>query len=444
MRTTIALVLLSLISAPLLAGDFDSDRLDNWHQWRGPQANGFAPNAEPPLTWDQESNIKWKVKLPGHGESTPIVWGDRIFLITAIETDREEEKPPAEIPEAPGGNPFRIDRPTFYHRFVVLCYDRGTGELLWEQLATEQVPHEGHHRDHGYASASPVTDGRNVYVSFGSRGIYCYDMDGNPQWGRDLGDLRMYRFFGEGSSPVLQDDTLIVNWDHEGDSFLYALDARTGETKWQVAREEQSSWGTPLVVERDGKKQIVVNARGKTRGYDFETGDVLWECGGQVLAVIPSPVAFEGLVYCMSGFPGGSMIAIPLDSSGDITESDKIAWSLSSNAPYCPSALVYDGKLYFNKSNNAILTCLDARSGDVIIDKERIPGLRAIYASPVAAAGKIYITGREGTTVVIAEGPEFEVLATNELDEPLDASPALVGKEIFLRGDEHLYCIAEE
>jgi outer membrane protein assembly factor BamB len=427
---------------PACAGDFEENRRGNWHQWRGPEGNGFAPTADPPVTWGPDKHVKWKVAVPGKGESTPIVWGDRIFITTAIATDRQEEKPPEESPEAPGGNPFRIERPTTYHQFVALCYDRASGKELWRRTATQQVPHEGHHKDHGYASPSAVTDGQFVYTSFGSRGIYCWDMEGKLRWDRDLGDLRMYRFFGEGSSPVLDGQTLIVNWDHEGDSFLYALDAKTGETKWQVPREPHSSWSTPLVVESGGRKQIVVNSNSKARGYDFETGKVLWECGGQTRAIIPCPVVHEGLVYLMSGYPGSALVAVPLDATGDISGSEKIAWSRNQDTPYCPSALLYDDKLYFNKSNNAILTCLDARTGKPVIEKQRLPDLSNIYASPVGAAGRIYFTGRDGTTLVLAHGPEVKVLATNKLDESIDASPALVGDEMFLRGKEHLYCIS--
>lgn len=442
MRTTLLLALVASLAWPAFAGDFDENRRSNWHQWRGPQANGFAPAADPPTTWDQNTNVKWKVAVPGQGESTPIVWGDRIFLTTAIETERQEEKPPDETAEAPGGNPFKIERPTRYYQFVVQCYNRENGRLLWQQIATEQVPHEGHHKDHGYASPSPVTDGQFVYTSFGSRGIYCWDMEGKQRWSRDLGDLHMYRFFGEGSSPALDGETLIVNWDHEGESFLYALDARTGQTTWQVAREGGSNWSTPLVVEFNGKKQVVVNANTKARGYDFVTGRVLWECGGQTRAIIPCPVVHEGLVYLMSGYPASALVAVPLDSTGDITGSEKIAWSRNEDTPYCPSALLSGGKLYFNKSNSAILTCLDARTGQPIIEKQRLPDLKNIYASPVGAAGRIYITSRDGTTLVLADGPEIKVLATNKLDESIDASPALVGKEIILRSKAHLYCIS--
>lgn len=439
------LTMLVLAAARLLAAaDFQSERLNNWHQWRGPLANGFAPHAEPPLSWDEQTNVKWKVAVAGEGSSTPIVWQNRVFLLTAVKTDRKEEAPPEEIAEAPGGNPFRIERPTNYYKFHALCYDRQTGDLLWQRLATEKVPHEGHHHDHGFASSSPVTDGQYVYTSFGSRGVYCYDVSGNLKWQRELGTARMYRFFGEASSPVLHHGTLIVNFDHEGDSFLIALDARTGETIWKVDRNERSSWATPLVVEYDGQTQIVVNANGKARGYEFETGEVLWECGGQTLAIIPCPVAFDGLVFCMSGYPGSALVAIPLDARGDITGTDKIAWQHNQNTPYCPSPLLYGDRLWFNKSNRSVITCLDARTGEPILETQRLSGLRGIYASPVGADGRIYITGRSGATVVIADEPELNVLATNRLEDDIDASPALVDREVFLRGRKHLYCIAEE
>ena len=336
MRTSLLqlmFILVSLLTGAAQAADFEQEKLHNWHQWRGPLANGFAPEADPPTTWGSESNVRWKVAVPGQGESTPIVWQNRIFLTTAIETDREEEMPPAEQAEAPGGNPFRIERPTHYYQFVVLCFDRATGKVIWQKVVTEAVPHEGHHKDHGYASASPVTDGQFVYASFGSRGIYCFDMDGNQKWDRQLGKLRMYRFFGEATSPVLDGDALLVNWDHEGDSFLYSLDTRTGKTRWQVPREPGTSWSTPLVVDVAGRKQIVVNSNKKARGYDFATGDVLWECGGQTRAIIPCPVAYRGKAFLMSGYPESALFAVPLDSQGDITGTDKIAWSRTATRP---------------------------------------------------------------------------------------------------------------
>ncbi len=443
MYKRLLLVLATVVPGIVLAADFEQTKLQHWHQWRGPLANGFAPQADPPITWSSDSNLKWRVAVPGQGESTPIVWNDRIFLTTAIKTDRQEEQPSTETSEAPGGNPFNIERPTHYYKFVVQCYRRENGKLLWEQVASEAVPHEGHHKDHGYASPSPVTDGQFVYASFGSRGIYCYDIDGRPQWNRDLGDLRIYRFFGEAASPVLEGNTLLVNWDHEGESFLYALDARTGSTRWQVLRDPGTSWATPLVVEHDGRKQVIVNSNKKACGYAFDTGEVRWECGGQTRAIIPCPVAYDGTVFLMSGYPESALFAVPLNSQGDITGTDKIAWFKTKDTPYCPSPVLVDGRLYFNKSNTAIWTSLDAKTGEPLIERKRLPEVRNIYASPVAAPGRIYVTDREGTTLVLADEPEIRVLATNKLADAIDASPALVGNEIILRSKTYLYCIGQ-
>jgi len=444
MRKIAALLLLTLVPPNAARADEpNSETLANWHQWRGPLANGYAPHADPPLEWSATKNVKWKVAIPGSGDATPVVWDDRIFVLSAVKTDREEETPPEEIGEAPGGNPFRVERPTHYYQFLVLCFDRATGKLLWQQTATEEVPHEGAHPHHGFASASPITDGKHVYAYFGSRGLYCYDMDGQLVWQRDLGAQNIYRFFGEATSPVLNNGVVYINWDHEGDSFLYALDGETGEIRWQVPRDEHTSWATPLVVDRDGHSQLVVNGGTKARGYDLATGEVLWECGGQVLAVIPCPVVHEDLVFCMSGYPGSALFAIPLNAEGDISDSDKIAWSRDRDTPYCPSPVLYDGRLYFNKSNGSVLTCLDAATGEPIIEKQRMPAVRGIYASPVAAAGKIYFTGRNGASVVLDGGREFEVLATNEIDEPVDASIALVGRDLVMRSESHLYCISK-
>jgi outer membrane protein assembly factor BamB len=306
------------------------------------------------------------------------------------------------------------------------------------------VPHEGAHRDHGYASPSATTDGESLYVSFGSRGLYAYDLDGHPKWDLDLGDMTIYRWFGEATSPVLHQDTLIINWDHEGESFLTALDAKTGETKWRVDRAEHTSWATPLIVERDGQTQVVVNGGVKARGYDFETGSVLWECGGQTNAIIPTPVATNELVFCMSGYPGSALYAIPLGSQGDITDTDSVAWKLNKDTPYCPSPLLYGNRLWFNKSNASVLTCIDATTGAHIIKEQRIPGLKSVYASPVGAADRVYFTGRDGKTVVLKNSDEFEVLATNVLEDDIDASPAIVGQDLFLRGKKNLYCISNE
>jgi outer membrane protein assembly factor BamB len=430
---------LCLFAANLSAQD--DPALANWPQFRGPLACGVAPQGQPPVEWSPEKNVRWKVEVPGVGSSTPVVWNDKVFLLTAIETDRQAEgvPDPADQPK----RPFGIVFPNRVHQFVVLCLDRATGKTLWQQVAAELVPHEGHHPDNDFASATPVTDGQRLYVSFGSRGVYCYDLAGNLQWQHDLGDLSTRLSFGEGSSPALHGNRLVTTWDHEGQSFVAAQDAATGEVVWRKDRDESSTWATPLIVEREGKTQVITNASNKVRSYDLDSGELLWECGGQVANVSPCPVANDKLVYCMSGYRGSALFALPFDQRGDLTGSDKIAWKHDRGTPYVPSPLLYDNRLYFTQSNEGILSCLDAATGKVVIDRTRLPGIRQMYASPVGAAGRVYLTSRDGVTLVIKHADTFEVLATNRLDEPIDASPAIAGKDLFLRTTKHLYCLAE-
>jgi outer membrane protein assembly factor BamB len=326
-----------------------------------------------------------------------------------------------------------------------MCLDRQTGKVLWQQVAREEVPHEGYRQGEGsFASSSGLTDGTHLYAYFGSRGLYCYDLDGKPLWDQDLGKMRMVMGFGEGSSPALYHDTLIVNRDNEDNSFIIALDKNTGKTLWKKPREEHTSWSTPLIIERDGKAQAVVAATGKIRSYDVASGEVLWECGGLTRNVIPCPVAGAGMVYCMSGFQGNALLAIRLGRTGDLTGSDAIAWTHNQSTPYVPSPLLYGDKLYFFANNNGILSCLNAKSGEPLFNAERLEDLSGVYASPLGAAGRVYLAGRNGVTVVLKQSDKLEVLATNRLDEKFDASPAAAGKDLFLRGREYLYCITDK
>jgi outer membrane protein assembly factor BamB len=428
-------------SACLLADNPTSEELANWPQFRGPLATGQAPGGNPPITFSDSENVRWKIAIPGEGSSTPIVWGDRVFLLTAIKTDRKTDAVPE--PDKQPKRQFGIVFPNHYYQFTVLCLDRKSGKTLWQKVATEVVPHEGHHPDNDFASSTPVTDGKHLWVNFGSRGVYCYDLEGNLRWQKDFGRLQTRLSFGEGSSPALADGVLVTTWDHDGPSFIVAQDASTGEVLWRKERDEVSAWATPLVVCRGAKAQVVTNAAKRVRSYDLKTGELLWECGGQAANVTPSPVALDNLVFCMSGYRGSALFALPLDQSGDLTDGDKIAWKLDRGTPYIPSPLLYEGRLYFTQSNNGILSSVDAATGKIHIDRVRLPGISNIYASPVAAAGRIYFTGRDGTTVVIRAGDQLEVLATNRIDDPMDASAAIVGKELFLRGKRYLYCLAE-
>lgn len=432
-----------LITTSARAEDLDRQRLDNWHHWRGPNANGTAPFADPPVTWDETKNIKWKAPLAGRGSATPIVWGDNVFVLTAIKTDRV-----ASASERPKIDPTferRTEPPANYYRFDVLCFDRRTGQQRWRKTANEQVPHEGHHNSHSYCAGSPTTDGRFLYVSFGSFGIYCYDFDGNLKWQRDLGRLHTRLAWGEAVTPVIHGDSLLLNWDQEGGtSALICLDAATGNDRWRAPRDEHSTWNTPLVVEYKGQTQIIVNGTNRIRGHDFATGKELWQCGGIGINPIPSVVVADDVVYCMSGYTNPAARAIRLGGTGDLTETASVVWKYNRGLPYVPTPLLAGDRLYFTQSNTAILTILDRKSGRPVLDAVRLPGVNAFYASPIAAAGRVYLVDRGGTTLVLKQSDKLEVLATNKLNDPIDASPVAVGKQLFLRGEKNLYCVETE
>jgi outer membrane protein assembly factor BamB len=406
-----------------------------WPQWRGPEATGASKQANPPIEWSETSNIRWKVEIPGRGSATPVIWGDRIFLLTAV---------PQDVPGEGAHEPLGGVEPRAAHRFTILALDRRTGRVVWEQVAKEETPHEGAHREHGtWASSSAVTDGERVFASFESHGVYAYDMDGKLLWQKDLGDKQMRNEFGEGSTPALYNNRLVLVWDHQGDSFIVALDALTGKELWRRERDEIDSWATPLIVEHNGRAQVVTSAMNRVRSYDLETGDEVWESDGTTMNPIPSPVSAEGMVFVTAGFRGSDLKAIRLaDAKGDITGSGALAWTLDRDTPYVPSPLLYDGVLYLLKSNSGILSAFDAQSGKPHYQLQRLEDVPEVFASPVGAGGRVYIPGRDGKTMVIRHGPTFEVLATNTLEDGFDASPAVVDKELYLRGHRYLYCIA--
>jgi outer membrane protein assembly factor BamB len=439
-RHLLTVIIAMLFAGVSRAGADSTETLDNWPAWRGPLVNGVAPYADPPVQWSTSENIKWKLDLPGQSNATPIIWADRVFVVTAAESERTVDQLSVPKMEPPGG--YRTKRPRNYYQFQVYCVDRKTGEILWKRVAVERVPHEGHHGNNTYASGSPTTDGKRLYVTFGSHGLFCYDLDGNLIWQRDLGDMVTRFGWGEGASPAVYGDSLAVNWDHEGASAVYVLDTATGETRWQAKREEETTWGTPLIVTYLGREQLILNATRRVTSYDLDSGKVLWECGGQTPVPISSPVVLDDMVICMTGYRGSAAYAIPLDATGNITGTDRIRWHYSRNTPYVPSPLLYGQRLYFTKVNQAMLSCLDAKTGKPLMEGVRLPNLRELYASPLGAADCIYFVGRDGTTVVIKNQPKLEVLAVNRLDDPIDASPAAAGRELFLRSKKRLYCIA--
>jgi outer membrane protein assembly factor BamB len=429
------IVLLALASSPHAQDAPSAAR--NWAQWRGPNATGASPTANPPLEWSETKNVRWKVEIPGRGSSSPVVWGDRLFVLTAVPVGVA-----GDAQHAPRGSL----TPRGVHRFVVLAIDRKTGKTVWERVAREQEPHEQSHVDNGtWASGSPVTDGERLYAYFESFGLYAYDLNGKLLWEKDLGDKKMRNQFGEGSTPALHGNTLIVVWDHlGGESFVVALDKRDGKELWRVPRKEIDTWATPLVLDVNGRTQVVVPAMERVRSYDLETGAVVWESDGLTMNAIPSPVYSDGLLFLMSGFRGNDLKAIRVaDAKGNIDGTSAIVWTLDRDTPYVPSPVLVDGILYFLKTNSGILSALDAKTGKPHYQNQRLDGVPNVFASPVAARGRVYFPGREGTTLVIRSGPTFEVLAKNELDDGFDASPALVDTEIFLRGNKYLYAIAQ-
>jgi outer membrane protein assembly factor BamB len=419
-----------------------------WPAWRGPLATGVSPDANPPLRWDERTNLRWKTPIPGRGVSTPIVWKDRVFLTTAVETDKAAD--PEAVKKAEAETPEFVRKtggalPTKVLQFTVLALDRKDGSVLWKQAVCEEAPHAGTHADGSWASGSPATDGERVYAYFGSFGLYALDLSGKKLWEKRLGRFKMKAGFGEGVSPVLCGDRLLINQDQEGESFLLALDARTGEEAWRVKRAEATSWSTPLVLEHAGRRQVITSATQRIRSYDAATGDLLWEAGGMTGNVIPCPVADSGLVFCMSGFRGSALLAIRLAAAtGDVTgKAEAVAWSVQKDTPYVPSPLLHEKNLYYLKGNDAILSCVEAATGRPLYGPQKLEGAKGAYASPVAAAGRIYVTGRNGMTLVLKAGPVCEILASNQLDDSFSASAALAGGELFLRGLKSVYCIAE-
>jgi len=422
-----------LLAGAALAPAAGADRVASWPWWRGPLGNGVSPDGDPPLHWSETQNVRFKVALDGDGLSTPVVWGDRIYVLAARSLD------------APGER-VRTDAsgvPLTKQRYLVSAYDRHDGSRVWQRVAIERVPHESHHLESGWATASPVTDGERLYAHFGSAGTFAYTLDGELVWKVDLGDMTARLGYGEGSSPALWGDTLVVNWDHEGDSFVVALDARSGAERWRKQRPgELTSWSTPLIREHEGRVHVIVAAGGRTRAYDIRSGEVLWSVSGLGMNVIPTPTYDRGILYLASGKRDSPrMLAVDLHGAkGDLDGSSAVLWTRKQDTPYVSSPLLYRGQLYFFKHVSSFLTSVDAATGKTLFSTRT--DLGNVFASPVAAAGRIYLLGRGGKTLVLAPGPKLQVLAENQLDDGFDASPVVVGRDLYLRGRHFLYALA--
>ena len=334
---------------------FGESFTDNWHQWRGPNATGVSTTANPPVTWGEDENIKWKVAIEGQGTSTPIIWGDKVFVLTAINTGVKDPSIP-DPEDQPKTNFFDIKQPNAQHAFVVLCLDRNTGKEIWRQVATTKIPHQGAHNDNDFAPASPTTDGKHLYCWFGSAGLFCYDLQGNKIWEKKLGEVKVGSSLGEGCSPVLHEGKLVIVRDHAGQSTIEVLDAKTGKTLWKRERDEGNAWATPRIIPHSGKTQVITAASGFVRSYDLNTGDVIWQCSGLTGNAIPCPVVEGDYVICMTGYQGYSAMAIPLTETGDISDSEKILWKKERGTPYIPSPLLYEGLIFYNPVSYTHLT----------------------------------------------------------------------------------------
>ena len=416
---------------------------DDWPAWRGPDGTGVA-RGRVPTTWSDEENVAWKVAVPGRGFSTPIVRGGRIFLTTAVSL--EEAPEPEEPEEQEGRRGFRPPTPV-KSDFVVMALDLAGGGEVWRRTVRTATPHEGYHRTYGsHASISPVTDGKRLYASFGSFGVYALNPDdGRVLWERDLGvQMQMRRSFGEGSAPVLAGDHLVHVFDQELDSFVVALDRATGEVRWRAERDEPSTWAMPLVTEVEGRTLVICSGTNRVRAYDATDGEVVWECGGLGLNAIPAVLRHGDDVLAMTGYRDPKLMAIRLGGAGDLTGTEAVRWETTRGTAYTASPVLHGGLLYA-ALDRGFLSCWDAATGEAHYVEERLPRGSALKASPIAAGGLLYVPTESGDVHLVRMGPAYEAVATNTLtDQFFVASPVAVDGRLLLRSETHLFCIAEE
>lgn len=433
-----------LISISSIAQNGDSDYENYWPQWRGPKATGEAIYGNPPVEWSETKNVRWKIEVPGKGHSTPIIWKDMVYITSAVETDQKIEKEESAEEEGGGRRMAGLTAESVLN-FVVMAINRKDGKVVWEKVVISEAPEDATHSTGSWASNSCITDGKQLYAYFGSRGLFCMDFNGKVIWERDFGQMSKHMSFGEGSSPAIHEDKLVIIWDHEGDSYLYILDKNTGKDIMKIERDERTSWSSPLIVNVNGRDQVITNATAKIRSYDLETGEVIWHDTGMTRNVIPHPMEKDGVLYLMSGFRGAALKAIDLaKAEGDINGTSSILWEYNKNTSYTPSPLLADGKLYFLRSNNGSLTCLNAKDGSENYSLQKLEGTGTIFASPVGVQDRLYVSSQKGITYVIKQGPEFEIISKNMLDDGNFASPAIAGNELYIRGFQYMYCISEE
>lgn len=414
----------------------------NWPQWRGPNGQGISEEKGLPTEWSSTKNVLWRAEIAGRGHSSPIVWGNRIFVTSSLDGDVEpgakavihfDRGKEFRHPDSLGG-----DR---RHVLKVLCIDRDSGKILWERIAYEGRVYDDRHKKSSYASATPITDGKYLYAFFGSEGLYCYDFKGNLIWKRNFGGIATFGM-GFGTSPVLYRNKIILQCDEDNGekSFIVAVDKATGKDLWKLPRKVQASWATPILVGTPNHMELITSGNEKIIAYDPATGKELWFCKGVDSNAIPTPVAADNMVIVSAGFPKKITMAIKLNRTGDLTGTDGIAWKYDKGTAYVPSPILYDGYLYL-MTDKGILTCLEPGTGVVKYEGGRVPVPATFTASPVAFDGKILLTSEDGDTFVIKAGPTHEVLRTNSIGEPVYASLAISAGRLFIRSAKALYCI---
>jgi len=439
-RFLVSLTLLLFLATFLVQSRAGAATEGAWPQWRGPSGQGTSNEKNLPEQWSANVNIKWKASIPGRGHSSPIVWGNRIFLTTAIEG---EVVPGAKAVKHMDGDKEFIHPDSVgadhKHQFKVVCIDRGTGKIVWSQTAFEGTPFDDRHRKSSFASSTPTTDGNFVYAFFGSEGLYAYDMNGKLAWKADLGKLATFGM-GTGTSPVLYQNLVIIQCDEENGtaSFVIGIDKKSGKEVWRTPRKVQASWSTPLLVQTAKRAELITSGNEFVISYDPKTGKELWRHKGVDSNAIPSPVANDNLVFISAGFPAKIAMAITLGGNGDL--SDTVVWKYAKGTAYVPSPILYGDYLYLT-SDRGVLTCIDAKTGEVKYEGGRVPIPASFTASPVAFDGKILLTSEDGDTFVVKAGPKHEILGTNSVGEPVYASPAVADGNIFIRGERNLYCI---
>lgn len=437
-----ALLLASIVAATPAPAVTLLDPAPDWPTWRGADGTGMAEGSAP-VDWAADKNIKWKLAIEGRGVSTPVVSGNKMFLTTAVP---QEEVPVEPEPEGRRGRG-RPGGALVDHNFDVLCIDKESGEVLWRKTAITATPHEGYHKTYGsFASNSPVTDGEHVYVLFGSRGMYCYDLDGKLEWKKDFGvKMEMRNSFGEGVAPVIYGDSLVLNFDQEGPSFIVVLDKKTGEERWRAERDELSSWAPPLVTQVGERTEVIVSGTNAVRSYDLKTGKVIWQCSGLGTNPIPVPIRVNDSVLVMTGHKDVNLMAIALGGEGDLTDTDAVLWNSEKGTAYTACPVYFDG-LYFSVQDRGFISCFDAASGEALYLEERLPRGFTLKASPVATEEALYVLSEEGEMAILEMGADLEVKKVIPAleDELFLASPIIDDGRLYLRSMKHLYCISEE